>query len=88
MSIGGDMVRHERARRFHLPHAHLKSTFGNDWFGRHAEDFARFFGTPTFLIAQTIIVAIWILVNVAGWTNFDIYPFILVISVVDLMVFL
>ncbi len=77
MSIGGDMVRHERARRFHLPHAHLDSTFGNDWFGRHAEDFARFFGTPTFLIAQTFIVALWILVNVAGWTSFDIYPFIL-----------
>ncbi len=42
-----------------------------------AESFARFFGTPTFLIAQTIIVAVWIWVNVAGWTQFDIYPFIL-----------
>ena len=36
-------------RRFHLPHAHLESAFGSDWFGRKAEDFARFFGTPTFL---------------------------------------
>ena len=60
-----------------MPHAHLQSAFGNDWFGRHAEDFARFFGTPTFLIAQTIIVAVWIVVNVVGWTSFDIYPFIL-----------
>ena len=77
MSTGGDMVRQERTRRFHLPHAHLESTFGNDWFGRNAEDFARFFGTPTFLIAQTLIVAVWILVNVVGWTSFDIYPFIL-----------
>ena len=67
MSTGDNMV--ERARRFHLPHAHLQSTFGNDWFGRHAEDFARFFGTPTFLIAQTIIVAVWIVVNVVGWTS-------------------
>ena len=67
----------ERARRFHLPHAHLESAFGNDWFGKKAEDFARFFGTPKFLIAQTVIVAIWILVNAAGWTQFDIYPFIL-----------
>ena len=67
----------ERLRRFHLPHAHLESTFGNDWFGKKAEDFARFFGTPTFLVAQTLIVGIWILVNAVGWTQFDVYPFIL-----------
>jgi uncharacterized membrane protein len=36
-----------------------------------------FFGTPSFLVAQTVIVAIWILVNVLGLTTFDIYPFIL-----------
>ena len=45
-------VRHEpdeRLRKFHLPHAHLESAFGNDWFGKRAENFARFFGTPTFL---------------------------------------
>jgi uncharacterized membrane protein len=74
-------VRHqpdeERIRRFHLPHAHLESPFGNDWFGRKAEDFARFFGTPRFLVAQTLIVALWIAVNAAGWTQFDVYPFIL-----------
>ncbi len=68
---------HEHVRRFHLPHSHLDSVFGSDWFGVRAEGFARFFGTPTFLIAQTIIVAIWIWVNVVGWTQFDIYPFIL-----------
>jgi uncharacterized membrane protein len=67
----------ERLRRFHLPHAHLESPFGSDWFGRKAEDFARFFGTPTFLIAQTLIVALWIWANAVGWTQFDIYPFIL-----------
>ncbi|HEY5203498.1 MAG TPA: DUF1003 domain-containing protein [Roseiarcus sp.] len=67
----------ERAHRFHLPHTHLESAFGNDWFGKKAEDFARFFGTPRFLIAQTLIVALWIWANAAGWTQFDIYPFIL-----------
>ena len=67
----------ERLRKFHLPHAHLESAFGNDWFGRKAEDFARFFGTPQFLIAQTLIVALWIVVNAVGWTQFDVYPFIL-----------
>ena len=67
----------EHASRFHLPHAHLESAFGNDWVGKRAENFARFFGTPTFLIAQTLIVALWIWVNAAGWTQFDVYPFIL-----------
>ena len=35
------------------------------------------FGTPTFLIAQTVLVIIWIVLNVAGLTRFDVYPFIL-----------
>jgi len=63
--------------RFHAPHAHLSSVFGDDWFGRRAEGFARFFGTPTFLVTQTVIVAFWIALNVAGLTAFDVYPFIL-----------
>jgi uncharacterized membrane protein len=65
------------AYRFHAPHLHLQSVFGDDWFALQAEAFARFFGTPTFLIAQTVIVAIWIFVNILGFTTFDIYPFIL-----------
>ena len=63
--------------RFHAPHTHLTSVFGDDWFGVRAEAFARFFGTPTFLIAQSVLVAAWIVVNVVGLTRFDIYPFIL-----------
>ncbi len=63
--------------RFHLPHTHLASVFGNDWFALKAEAFARFFGTPVFLVAQTIIVAIWIGMNAVGFTKFDVYPFIL-----------
>ena len=63
--------------RFHAPHAHLAPVFGSDWFGVKAEAFARFFGTPLFLVTQTILVAIWIGLNVAGVTPFDLYPFIL-----------
>ena len=63
--------------RFHLPHMHLNSVFGDDWFAVRAEQFARFFGTPAFLISQTVIVSIWILINVLGYTHFDVYPFIL-----------
>src|SRR5215510_1504367 len=63
--------------RFHAPHVHLASVFGDDWFGVKAEAFARFFGTPTFLVAQTLLVAAWIVLNVVGVTRFDLYPFIL-----------
>ncbi len=63
--------------RFHRSHAHLTSAFGNDAFALRAEAFARFFGTPLFLGAQTLIVVVWIAVNMVGFTTFDVYPFIL-----------
>lgn len=63
--------------RFHAPLIHLNSVFGNDWFALKAEAFARFFGTPVFLVTQTVIVAIWIALNVFGSYKFDVYPFIL-----------
>ena len=67
----------QRFYRFHVPHVHLASVFGDHWFALKAEAFARFFGTPTFLIGQTVVVGVWILVNMVGLTKFDIYPFIL-----------
>ncbi|EUB86201.1 DUF1003 domain-containing protein [Pseudomonas sp. GM30] len=63
--------------RFHRPHAHLNTTFGDDKFALRAEAFARFFGTPAFLGAQTLIVLLWVVLNVTGITTFDVYPFIL-----------
>ncbi|WP_278408978.1 DUF1003 domain-containing protein [Pseudomonas rhodesiae] len=63
--------------RFHRGHAHLAPTFGNDAFALKAEAFARFFGTPAFLGAQTLIVILWVALNVSGITHFDVYPFIL-----------
>jgi len=78
MGVGStDAMDPQKFYRFHVPHLHLASVFGDDWFALKAEAFARFFGTPTFLIAQTLIVAVWIAVNMAGLTTFDIYPFIL-----------
>ncbi|MEO8613813.1 MAG: DUF1003 domain-containing protein, partial [Luteolibacter sp.] len=56
---------------------HLANVFGNDWFALKAEGFARFFGTPTFLIGQTALVSTWIALNAAGVFHFDVYPFIL-----------
>jgi uncharacterized membrane protein len=62
--------------RFHASHVHLMPAFGGDWFGVRAERFARFFGTPAFLGAQTLIVVAWVVANTTGLTHFDIYPFI------------
>ncbi len=63
--------------RFHKAHAHLAPTFGTDTFALKAEAFARFFGTPTFLGAQTLIVLLWVGANLSGLVSFDVYPFIL-----------
>lgn len=71
---GTDLESH---MRHHSKHFHLNSVFGDDWFALKAEAFARFFGTPFFLITQTLIVAIWVGINIFGVTHFDNYPFIL-----------
>jgi uncharacterized membrane protein len=53
-------------------------TFGDDRFGHFAEKTARFFGTPRYILGQTIIVALWIVFNtVALLHHFDPMPFIL-----------
>ena len=52
--------------------------FGQDAFGRGAEKVARLFGTPQYLVGQTILVVAWIAVNsVALIYHWDPYPFIL-----------
>ena len=52
--------------------------FGNDRFGVLAERFARFFGTPRFIIGQTVLVVLWIAANGAAFSfRWDPYPFIL-----------
>jgi uncharacterized membrane protein len=76
-STSKSITAERHAYRFHVPNMHLQSVFGDDWFALKAEAFARFFGTPSFVITQTVIVAVWILINVLGLTTFDIYPFIL-----------
>jgi uncharacterized membrane protein len=52
--------------------------FGSGGFGAFAEGIARFFGTPQYLIGQTVVVAFWIVLNGAALLfHFDPYPFIL-----------
>ncbi len=55
-----------------------QSAFGEDAFGRYAEGAARFFGTPQYIVGQTILVALWITLNALGLSlGWDPYPFIL-----------
>jgi uncharacterized membrane protein len=67
------------ATEYHrLAHQEHGGTFGSGGFGAAAEKIARLFGTPQYLISQTVIVAVWIAFN--GYqilVHFDPYPFIL-----------
>jgi uncharacterized membrane protein len=57
----------------------LRGAFGNDSFGRLAEQAARFFGTPQYIVGQTVAVLAWVVINSSqlhlgfAW---DVYPFI------------
>lgn len=59
--------------------AQLHGAFGNDTFGRMAEEAARFFGTPQYILGQTAAVLVWVVLNSTqlhlgfAW---DVYPFI------------
>jgi uncharacterized membrane protein len=49
-----------------------------DAVGQATESIARFFGTGTYLLIQTVVVVVWIIINVtAASLRFDPYPFIL-----------
>ena len=46
--------------------------------GRAADAVAEFMGSWTFIIWQSVVVALWIGANVIGWSlKWDVYPFIL-----------
>jgi len=55
-----------------------RGAFGADTFGRIAERIARFFGTPQYIVGQTIVVLAWIVLNAFAFAGrWDPYPFIL-----------
>ena len=57
---------------------HSRGAFGDDPFGKGAETAARFFGTPGYILGQTLVVIVWIAVNAAAVAlRWDPYPFIL-----------
>ena len=56
----------------------VPGAFGEDKFGRRAEAAARLFGTPQYIVGQSLIVLVWIAVNAAAVSlRWDPYPFIL-----------
>ena len=55
-----------------------RSAFGADTFGVIAERIARFFGTPQYIIGQSIVVIAWVILNAFAFAGrWDPYPFIL-----------
>jgi uncharacterized membrane protein len=61
-----------------VPQRAHHGAFGEDAFGRAAERAARFFGTPQYIVGQTIAVVVWIVLNSAAIAyEWDPYPFIL-----------
>jgi uncharacterized membrane protein len=69
----------EAATELEHRHVELRGAFGNDAFGRVAEKAARFFGTPQYILGQTVAVIAWVVLNSTqlhlgfAW---DVYPFI------------
>ncbi|MDQ1659257.1 MAG: hypothetical protein QOD41_4340 [Cryptosporangiaceae bacterium] len=69
-----------RPSRLDQPRSHRKRLpiIDADAFGKLSERVARFLGTGRFLAFQTVLVTIWIGINLyAGAHSFDPYPFIL-----------
>ncbi len=60
------------------PSLRMGTHYDPDAFGRFSEAIARFMGTGRFLVAQTVLVVGWIILNTIGLVkHWDPYPFIL-----------
>jgi uncharacterized membrane protein len=58
--------------------AQRHGAFGDDAFGRGAERVARFFGTPQYIIGQSFVVVVWIVLNSLGFVyHWDPRPWIM-----------
>ena len=58
----------------------LRPQLDAEKFGQLSEDIARYFGTARYLFIQSVIVVIWIALNILVWARsirWDPYPFIL-----------
>jgi uncharacterized membrane protein len=55
-----------------------------DAFGQFSETIARFLGTARYLVMQSILVIVWVVVNVLNIAPFDDYPFIFLTLILSL----
>lgn len=55
-----------------------------DAFGQFSEAIARFLGTGRYLVIQTVIVIVWVTVNIFHIAPFDDYPFIFLTLILSL----
>ncbi|OKL48110.1 DUF1003 domain-containing protein [Boudabousia marimammalium] len=71
--IDAPLTRRRWWQKFKANHSFSES------FGKFSENFAKFMGTPRFLLYMTAFVVIWIAINLIGiyGYRFDEYPFIL-----------
>jgi uncharacterized membrane protein len=61
-----------------MPRVRHHGAFGDDTFGRFAEKTARLFGTPQYIIGQTLVVVAWIVLNSLGFVyHWDPRPWIM-----------
>ena len=68
-----DLAQPRRSRRLDLG-----IHYDPDAFGEFSETIARTFGTARFLVIQTVVVVVWIILNSIAWAlRWDPYPFIL-----------
>lgn len=77
MKRRGDLTTPRQSRR-------LGVHYDPDAFGQFSEAIARFLGTARYLVIQSVIVAIWVVLNLFELTRFDKYPFIFLTLVLSL----
>ncbi|WP_261553670.1 DUF1003 domain-containing protein [Frankia tisae] len=84
------MRRRRRGSRLDQPRlsrrASLRPAYESDAFGRIAERVARFIGTARYLVAQSIVIVLWVAYNifVPSSGRFDEFPFIFLTLVLSL----
>jgi uncharacterized membrane protein len=67
--------RRARLDQPNLPRRGVRVSYDPEAFGRLTEKIARFLGTGRYLVAQSVIIAIWVVTNtVPGLPHFDPYP--------------
>jgi uncharacterized membrane protein len=67
--------RRARLDQPNLPRRGVRVSYDPEAFGRLTEKIARFLGTGRYLVAQSVVIAVWVATNtIPGLPHFDPYP--------------